>query len=49
MGLLGYAHLLLKIGSPEEIISSDLDKVDPEKVTYMSLVIVRKPISGAYE
>ena len=39
---------LLKIGSPEEImLTSDLDKVDPEKVSYMSLVIVRKPISKA--
>jgi precorrin-2/cobalt-factor-2 C20-methyltransferase len=49
MGLLPHAHLLLKIGTPQEMISSDLDAVDPEKVTYMSLVIVRKPISGGYE
>jgi precorrin-2/cobalt-factor-2 C20-methyltransferase len=49
MGLLSCAHLLLKIGTPEELVSSDLDSVDPEKVSYMSLVIVRKPISGGYE
>lgn len=49
MGLLPYAHLLLKIGTPEETVSSKLDDVNPEKVTYMSLVIVRKPISGGYE
>ena len=49
MGLLAHAHLLLKIGTPEEMISSDLESVDPEKVSYMSLVIVRKPITGGYE
>jgi precorrin-2/cobalt-factor-2 C20-methyltransferase len=48
MGLLAHSHLLLKLGSPGEIISSNLDEVDPEKVSYMSLVIVRKPISGSY-
>jgi precorrin-2/cobalt-factor-2 C20-methyltransferase len=48
MGLLGHSHLLLKMGTPAELISSDLDEVDPEKVTYMSLVIVRKPASGTY-
>jgi precorrin-2/cobalt-factor-2 C20-methyltransferase len=49
MKLLEHAHLLLKIGTPQEMVSSRLDEVDPEKVTYMSLVIVRKPISGGYE
>jgi precorrin-2/cobalt-factor-2 C20-methyltransferase len=48
MGLLSCSHLLLKLGSPGEIISSDLDAVDPQLVSYMSLVIVRKPISGSY-
>jgi precorrin-2/cobalt-factor-2 C20-methyltransferase len=48
MGLLQHSHLLLKLGSPGEIISSDLDAVDPALVSYMSLVIVRKPISGSY-
>ena len=48
MGLLQHSHLLLKMGTPAEIISSNLDDVDPEKVSYMSLVIMRKPISGTY-
>lgn len=48
MNLLPYSHLLLKMGAPGEIISSNLDEVDAEKVTYMSLVIVRKPILGTY-
>jgi precorrin-2/cobalt-factor-2 C20-methyltransferase len=48
MDLLPYSHLLLKMGSPGELISSNLDEVDPEKVSYMSLVIVRKAISGSY-
>jgi precorrin-2/cobalt-factor-2 C20-methyltransferase len=48
MGLLPYSHLALKLGTPEELVTSDLDQVDPEKVTYMYLVIVRKPISGGY-
>ena len=49
MGLLPYSHLALKLGTPEELVTSDLDGVNPEKVTYMSLVIVRKPITGGYE
>jgi precorrin-2/cobalt-factor-2 C20-methyltransferase len=49
MGLLPYSHLALKLGTPEELLSSDLDQVNPEKVTYMSLVIVRKPITSGYE
>ncbi len=49
MGLLPHAHLLLKLGTPQELVSSDLDSVDPEKVTYMSVVIVRKPMKGGYE
>jgi len=49
MGLLPYSHLALKIGTPQELLSSDLDSVDAEKVTYMSLVIVRKPFKGGYE
>lgn len=48
MDLLRHSHLLLKMGTPGEIISSNLDEVDAEKVSYMSLVIVRKPISGTY-
>lgn len=48
MGLLPYAHLALKLGSPGERVSSNLDEVDPALVTYMSLVIVRKPIQGGY-
>lgn len=47
-GLLPYSHLALKLGTPDELLSSDLDGVDPEKVTYMSLVIVRKPFKGGY-
>jgi precorrin-2/cobalt-factor-2 C20-methyltransferase len=49
MGLLQYSHLALKIGTPQEQLSSDLDSVDPSTVTYMSLVIVRKPFKGGYE
>lgn len=49
MNLLPHAHLLLKLGTPQELVSSDLDQVDPEKVTYMSVVIVRKPPAGGYE
>jgi precorrin-2/cobalt-factor-2 C20-methyltransferase len=49
MDLLKYSHLALKLGTPGETLSSDLDSVDPEKVTYMSLVIVRKPFKGGYE
>ena len=49
MGLLPYSHLALKMGTPGELLTSDLDSVDPEKVTYMSLVIVRKPFKGGYE
>lgn len=48
-GLLPYSHLALKLGTPGELLSSNLDEVDPEKVTYMSLVIVRKPFKGGYE
>lgn len=49
MGLLPYSHLALKLGAPGEILSSQLDEVDAEKVSYMSLVIVRKPMQGGYE
>jgi len=49
MGLLAYSHLALKLGTPAELLCSDLDAVDPEGVTYMSLVIVRKPLKGGYE
>ena len=49
MGLLPYSHLALRMGLPDELVTSDLDSVDAESVTYMSLVIVRKPISGGYE
>jgi precorrin-2/cobalt-factor-2 C20-methyltransferase len=49
MDLLKYSHLALKLGTEDELLSSDLDRVDPEKVTYMSLVIVRKPYHGGYE
>jgi precorrin-2/cobalt-factor-2 C20-methyltransferase len=49
MGLLPYSHLALKLGSPGEVLTSDLDGVDAEKVSYMSLVIVRKPLKGGYE
>ncbi|MES2202632.1 MAG: precorrin-2 C(20)-methyltransferase [candidate division FCPU426 bacterium] len=48
MDLLKFSHLLLKIGTAEELVSSDLDSVDPTKVTYMSVVIVRKAASGIY-
>jgi precorrin-2/cobalt-factor-2 C20-methyltransferase len=48
MGLLGVSHLLLKLGTPQELVSSDLDTVNPDLVTYMSLVIVRKASSGTY-
>jgi precorrin-2/cobalt-factor-2 C20-methyltransferase len=48
MDLLKHSHLCLKLGSPGELVTSDLDAVDPEKVTYMSVVIVRKPPSGGY-
>ncbi|HTB22822.1 MAG TPA: precorrin-2 C(20)-methyltransferase [bacterium] len=49
MGLLAHSHLALKLGTPDEILTSDLDAVDPEKVTYMSLVIVRKPLKAGYD
>jgi precorrin-2/cobalt-factor-2 C20-methyltransferase len=49
MGLIQFSHLALKLGTPGEQLSSDLDAVDPETVTYMSLVIVRKPFKGGYE
>jgi len=49
MGLLPYSHLALKLGTSAEQLSSDLDQVDAETVTYMSLVIVRKPLKGGYE
>lgn len=49
MGLLPYSHLALKLGSPGELLTSDLDAVDADKVSYMSLVIVRKPLKGGYE
>lgn len=48
MGLLGVSHLLLKLGTPQELVSSDLDAVNPDLVSYMSLVIVRKASSGSY-
>ena len=49
MGLLAHSHLALKLGSPGELLTSDLDQVDPALVSYMSLVIVRKPLKGGYE
>jgi hypothetical protein len=49
MGLLAHSHLALKFGTPEEILTSDLESVDAEKVTYMSLVIVRKPLKAGYD
>jgi precorrin-2/cobalt-factor-2 C20-methyltransferase len=49
MGLLPYSHLALKLGTSAEQLCSELDKVDPENVTYMSLVIVRKPLKSGYE
>lgn len=49
MDLLRYSHLGLKLGTPGEVLSSNLDAVDPEIVTYMSVVIVRKPFKGGYE
>jgi precorrin-2/cobalt-factor-2 C20-methyltransferase len=49
MGLLAYSHLALKLGTPEELLTSDLEAVDAETVTYMSLVIVRKPMKGGYD
>jgi len=49
MGLLAHSHLALKLGTPEEILTSDLESVDAEKVTYMSLVIVRKPLKAGYD
>ena len=48
MGLLQHSHLALKLGSPGELVTSDLEAVDPALVTYMSVVIVRKPPSGSY-
>jgi precorrin-2/cobalt-factor-2 C20-methyltransferase len=48
MGLLPYSHLALKLGSPGEQLTSDLDRVDADTVSYMSLVIVRKPLKGGY-
>jgi len=49
MGLLQHASLLVKMGAPGEQVTRDLDKVDPASVTYMSIVIVRKPLKGAYQ
>lgn len=49
MGLLKHSHLALKLGYEGQLLTSDLDGVDPEKVSYMSLVIVRKPFKGGYE
>jgi len=49
MGLLAHSHLALKLGTPEELLTSDLESVDPERVSYMSLVIVRKPLKGGYD
>jgi precorrin-2/cobalt-factor-2 C20-methyltransferase len=48
-GLLQYSHLFVRLGSREELVSSDLAHVDPEKVSYMSLVLVRKPPRKGYE
>jgi precorrin-2/cobalt-factor-2 C20-methyltransferase len=48
MDLLKHSHLCLKLGSPGEVVTGDLDSVDPEKVTYMSVVIVRKPPASGY-
>lgn len=49
MGLLPHSHLALKLGAPGGLLTSDLDSVDPDAVTYMSLVIVRKPLKAGYE
>lgn len=49
MGLLAHSHLGLKLGTPEGILTSDLDAVDAERVSYMSLVIVRKPLKAGYD
>jgi precorrin-2/cobalt-factor-2 C20-methyltransferase len=49
MGLLPYSHLALKLGTPGGLLTSDLDSVDAAAVSYMSLVIVRKPLKAGYE
>ncbi len=49
MSLLKHASLLVKMGTPDEMITRDLDQVDPVLVTYMSVVIVRKPLKGVYQ
>ncbi len=48
LGLLPHARLAVRLGSLTQILSSDLDAVDPAGVGYMSLVIVRKPFKGGY-
>lgn len=48
MGLLPHARLAVRLGSDAQILSADLDRVDPGEVGYMSLVIVRKPFKGGY-
>ncbi len=48
MGLLPHSHLALKLGTPGGLLTSDLDGVDESLVTYMSLVIVRKPMKAGY-
>jgi precorrin-2/cobalt-factor-2 C20-methyltransferase len=49
MDLLKHSHLALKLGGPEGLLTSDLEGVDEGRVTYMSLVIVRKPLKTGYE
>jgi len=49
MGLLPYSHLALKLGGPGSVLGSDLDSVDASLVSYMSLVIVRKPLKAGYD
>jgi precorrin-2/cobalt-factor-2 C20-methyltransferase len=48
-GLLKHSHLFVRLGGQEELVSSDLAQVDPAAVTYMSLVLVRKPPRQGYE
>ena len=49
MDLLKHSHLALKLGTPGGILTSDLDAVDESRVSYMSLVIVRKPLKAGYD
>jgi len=48
MGLLAHSHLAVRLGADDGILTSDLEAVRPEAVTYMSLVIVRRPPQGGY-